>query len=1110
MAEELEDAPWATPAAPPPTALPDAPWVAKPTAEAKSDLPDAPWAEKPPEDHMPGTLGALGEGIKAGLSDVSQSKQAIMGEKVTPTGEESPAAKPYEWSDLTSPISRGLPKVAYQIGKSAPTIGAGIVGGAAGSPAGPAGTVVGGATGAAAGAALQAIGPSFSAELRKSPNDPEGAWDRALKQAEISGLFSGAGWAAFPLKFFQGPLKNLAFQAFGVQPGIAMGEQATQNIAVGKDATENLGQAYVQGAVGTAVPALGQHAVNRLISPVPPSTSMQGPQQPGGFTQAVSKIPFVGDKITAALDGWKKSFQPELMSDLALQSQGFLREYNALRSQGHDALLKSEDAMHNFFERMTPQENIDFMKMAAGETARPALTSVRSQIPPDLLPAYDRFRRLLDEEHQANKNVGAQMGFIQDYFPRLYKDPENVARWANDRVQSLGPKNFAKKRTFDWMQDALDAGFELKYPNAADAVTSRLLSGVDMREKAKLLQQMNKLGVAAEVKDPAAADMYNKAGWQLVKDPIGKEWALHPDVQPMWKNVVDAKGLWGAEGPVGSGFRKWMALKNAWVPIKLGLSLFHPLHVAHINLVDGMTRGWGQLKSGDIGGAIKSAAKGIYGQAYFPEAIKAREAWLTPEGRQTPEQKALVKVMTEGGFSPQLAEQLRMKGHRAFQDAIAHQNWVKAVPLALVEGLRKSQSVIFEKWIPSLKTAAYLDQAKEVLRRNPQLLTDEVGRRAALGEIAKSVDNRFGEMYYSNLFWNKTIKDAGIGSFLSLGWNLGFVREFGGGLLEPVIKPLVDQTPTRQAMNLGKNKTAFALLYFTNAMLLNALMTNGMSGENPEGMDYFLPRIGGNNPDGSPRRLSNMFYTREVPMAIKHTQDKDSVIGGLREMVWNKSMFEPIKEIMQNKDYYGFNIMDENSPGYQQAWQMTKFILSDQFSPITISGAKRGLQNAGKWNEDDSVGQKLKKILTEPEGQLAMMGFGPAPAYASKSAAQNRLNHLFGQYVAPAERPQADKETMEKRRDARAQYMLAQQTKDPEMISSAARHLAELGVKSDQIRKIQPGNSDLYLYQRLPQKVQATFLKDLSAEEFKRYYPKSNKMTKADPDVIKLWRKYYQ
>jgi hypothetical protein len=51
------------------------------------------------------------------------------------------------------------------------------------------------------------------------------------------------------------------------------------------------------------------------------------------------------------------------------------------------------------------------------------------------------------------------------------------------------------------------------------------------------------------------------------------------------------------------------------------------------------------------------------------------------------------------------------------------------------------------------------------------------------------------------------------------------------------------------------------------AALISGVMTKLFTGENPkEPADYIFPRIGGTNPDGSPRRLTTMFYLREIPM----------------------------------------------------------------------------------------------------------------------------------------------------------------------------------------------------------------------------------------------------
>lgn len=227
----------------------------------------APPEEKPTETTgtMPGVLEAAGQGFGAGIRGVGQSIQSVGGAKPT-AQEDSPAAQPLEWGDVTSPYSKLAPKLAYGFAKSSPTIAGGVLGAGAGmlTPI-PGGALAGGALGAGVGSVAQTLGPVFADELKRSPNDPNGAWDRAVKQATVSGLFSGASWAAFPLGQALGPAKQILFQALGVQPGLAMAERGTQNILAGRDTMEGMGEAYAQGAVATAIPAAGHALVSKAF-----------------------------------------------------------------------------------------------------------------------------------------------------------------------------------------------------------------------------------------------------------------------------------------------------------------------------------------------------------------------------------------------------------------------------------------------------------------------------------------------------------------------------------------------------------------------------------------------------------------------------------------------------------------------------------------------------------------------------------------------------------------------------------------------------------------------------------------------------------------------------
>ncbi len=49
-------------------------------------------------------------------------------------------------------------------------------------------------------------------------------------------------------------------------------------------------------------------------------------------------------------------------------------------------------------------------------------------------------------------------------------------------------------------------------------------------------------------------DMLVRRGCRLINAPGRKKWVIAPDAQPLWKNAVDAKGLWQAEHLGGSIF----------------------------------------------------------------------------------------------------------------------------------------------------------------------------------------------------------------------------------------------------------------------------------------------------------------------------------------------------------------------------------------------------------------------------------------------------------------------------------------------------------------------------------------------------------------------------
>ena len=187
-------------------------------------------------------------------------------------------------------------------------------------------------------------------------------------------------------------------------------------------------------------------------------------------------------------------------------------------------------------------------------------------------------------------------------------------------------------------------------------------------------------------------------------------------------------------------------------------------------------------------------------------------------------------------------------------------------------------------------------------------------------------------------------------------------------------------------------------------------------------------------------------------------------------MLWTKSMFEPFKEIWENRDYYGYNIRDENAPWYKQTWQTIVHGFSD-LAPISVSSAERARDTGG----------------TGKDVALAYLGFGPAPSYAEKSAIQNRISFLYNEHVAPQSRTYQEGEVSHEKMRARTRLLQALHSKDPEAIKQAKAEAIKAGYSNAAVGAIGRTPSDVFLFSKLPEADQQAILHQATPEEFDRY-----------------------
>ena len=764
-----------------------------------------------------------------------------------------------------------------------------------------------------------------------------------------------------------------------------------------------------------------------------------------------------------------------MISENALKADPQFAKYASARAGERDRIINEGLEREKLWNKTSEPDRIGFMS---------DVENGRQPTNPVLRPIAQTYNKMLEAAYALEKQWGSKAEYVENYFPHIWERPKPGQAPIQDFFKnSMGPTDFQKARSIDLIEHGLAAGYRLKNSNPEAIIRDRLMAGADMRMQMELLHNLRGMNLATKVVN-ADAKALSKQGWQTFNAPDREQWILSPDIVPTWRNAVQSKGLWGNPNLAGDAFRSWMGFKAAWVPIKLAASAFHPLHVAHINMSTNLTRAADQAIAGNLDGAYKSLTQAF--SLHQPIGTMGRAQWLLGENARTPEGKLAVKTMEEGGFSPMLSEQMRIDAGQKFAEALRTASPFKVAYQGLRLGIQKLQAPIFEHWIPHLKTAAYLNDAAALLERRPELNNDSIARGVALRAIAKSIDNRFGEMFYSGLFWNRAAKDVSIGAFLSLGWNLGFAREFGGAALEAATRTIgPTPTATRQIVRDATNKIKFASIYMGTAALIGGMMTKMLSGDNPsEPADYIFPKVGGINPDGSPRRLSTMFYLREGPMLQKHIEEHGGGIGGALSgtgaMLWNKLMFEPLKELWNNQDYYGREIWDTNAPGYQQFAQAMKHVLTEQTSPMSVTGAQRAQETGGR----------------AIETPLAYMGFGPAPKYAESTALQNRIGHLYRRFVSPEARPYEDEVDTHAKQVARNQLLMAKQRNDPNEIKAATEAARKAGLPSKSIAQLGKLQGDQYMFKRLPQPQQMAILNQATPSERVRYLPQASRKTK--------------
>lgn len=814
-------------------------------------------------------------------------------------------------------------------------------------------------------------------------------------------------------------------------------------------------------------------------------------QAKSNFTIYQSSIPVPGaDFVVGKLKGYFNEIQRlvalETLGPGAKTSAAMTAKNIAGQMRSDVFYTEKSKGRRSFWENNTA-EVAEFIKQF--ETGKPQKNAL-------FQAAADAYSKWNEQIYAKEKSLGIKYDPVDNYLYHVFEDSSGVAQFFE---RKYGPRwnepGFVKDRAFKMYEIAEAAGFKPKYRNPEDIMLARQHASSVAEMRIQTLNDLKDYGLAQEItkgnSDPPVD--WNAVKW---KSPNGTKYWVHEHAAQILHNAFETRSLWSVNGILGDTFRGAMFLKNIMVSTLLSLSGFHGLHVLTIDNATSMVRASKEALSGkqtpltwmknfieaNLYGSKGIPLKALYDNpAFGGRLIKAYEGKIEHSQLSTAEQQ-LMGYMTEGGFIPHLSAQYKATAIENFKKAIREQSpagYAKATLWSPFAVLQAFQKPMMEIWIPRLKAASYAKDIQSALKVDPGLLQDSQKRIEAFHKLAKSVDNRYGEMAYNTLFWNKTVKDLGVANTLSLGWQLGFIREYGGGLMDVGQFAKGGSTIPQKIKSGLLDRPMFVAFYTGQSLLYGGLMTYLLTGNQPEKLeDYIFPKNGEKNPDGTDQRVSTMYYVKEFASVAKRIEI-DGVAGGVSHVVQSKAsgVIGAVGEWVTGLNSMGQEIRDPNAPAYQQLQQALGYSLQ-RMEPISMKAVREN-------------NRSLKSAV------MSVAGFSPAPRYITESVVEGKIKSAYQKYNTGKQLAYEKFLLSNERKELQRLYEAGEMDKYDEKLDQVVDKFKLTPKEQVKLTKA-IGNKDfsegfLNMFKSLPWQRQKLLLDQMTEEERDVYLPVANK-----------------
>jgi len=675
-------------------------------------------------------------------------------------------------------------------------------------------------------------------------------------------------------------------------------------------------------------------------------------------------------------DSVKIAFAPATRGEQAKKGAGVMRQNLAVMARQKEVAQQAMLASERYFEK-----NIERAPDPATRTARfleftdGFEKGDYSKLPKEIQEFAKTARELLDARGKQLADRDLIQPTIDNYMSHLWQKPnsqlppEVIGGILSSKRPMAGKEGFRRQRSLEFYRDGIEAGLEPVSYNPATLITHSLVQmdksimAHDVREELKASGLRQFVGLGQEPpkgwvrgNDPADTVMQRQGAEQ--GGPILRGHHYYPEPVAMIINNYLQPGLRG-----NKAYDIIREFGNNLNQFQLGFGAFHAGFVALDTQISAAALGLQQASQGQFlkgaGNLALSAVPLGPGIKALISGSKVMREYYSP-GSQGGETAELVKSLEEAGGRARMDNFYKSDHIERFRQAINDIRQGKggfgsalynAFP-ALGDAISKP---IMESLVPRMKLGVFADMARsemDRLERSGQAL-DTAARRDVLGKAWDSVENRLGQMTYDNLFWNKTGKDLAMIAIRSVGWNLGTVRELGGGIKD--IPSSVMGTLKGQGIS---SRLAYTVALPMVTAFYGGIMHYLMTGRPPDELkDYFSPKTGRTNKDGSPERLSMPSYMNDVQHATNRADEGPMrVVQNLGQMA--KSKLNPliglVSDMVFNEDFHDGAIRNPNDPAVKQTMDTAKhFIASFEpfstraFSDQTAKGAPLGQRLAG-------------------------------------------------------------------------------------------------------------------------------------------------------------------